>query len=64
MCDLGARLVRKLGKGAEGVVKLGINKQTGVKKAVKIIKKGNIASMSRVDREIEAMVMLDHPVGA
>jgi len=55
------RLIRKLGKGAEGVVKLGINKETGMKKAVKIIKKGNIASMSRVDTEIEAMVVLDHP---
>mmetsp|Transcript_62919 Transcript_62919/g.150547 ORF Transcript_62919/g.150547 Transcript_62919/m.150547 type:complete len:926 (+) Transcript_62919:90-2867(+) len=52
---------RTLGKGAEGVVKLAINTQTGEKKAIKIIKKGNIAEMSRVDVEVEAMVMLDHP---
>jgi serine/threonine protein kinase len=52
---------RTLGRGAEGVVKLALNMQTGEKKAIKIIKKGNIAEMSRVDIEIEVMVMLNHP---
>mmetsp|Transcript_44110 Transcript_44110/g.139184 ORF Transcript_44110/g.139184 Transcript_44110/m.139184 type:complete len:811 (-) Transcript_44110:902-3334(-) len=55
------RLLRTLGKGAEGVVKLANNVETGEKKAVKIIRRGNVASMSRVDREVEAMVMLNHP---
>jgi len=55
------RLTRTLGKGAEGVVKLGVNTESGEKKAVKIIRKGNIAALSRVDTEVEAMVMLDHP---
>jgi serine/threonine protein kinase len=30
-------------------------------RAIKIIKRGNIASLSRIDREVEAMVLLDHP---
>jgi tRNA A-37 threonylcarbamoyl transferase component Bud32 len=57
------RFIRTLGKGAEGVVKLAINAEdeTLGKRAVKIIKRGNIACLARIDREVEAMVMLDHP---
>lgn len=57
------RFIRTLGKGAEGVVKLAINAddESLGKRAVKIIKRGNIASLSKVDREVEAMVLLDHP---
>ena len=57
------RFIRTLGKGAEGVVKLAINSDNESlgKRAVKIIKRGNIACLARIDREIEAMVLLEHP---
>jgi len=57
------RFIRTLGKGAEGVVKLAINSddESLGKRAVKIIKRGNIACLARIDREIEAMVLLEHP---
>ena len=57
------RFIRTLGRGAEGVVKLAINSddESAGKRAIKIIKRGNIASLARIDTEIEAMVLLDHP---
>jgi len=57
------RFIRTLGRGAEGVVKLAINSddESAGKRAIKIIKRGNIASLSRIDTEIEAMVLLEHP---
>jgi len=57
------RFIRTLGKGAEGVVKLAINSddESRGKCAVKIMKRGNIACLARIDREIEAMVLLEHP---
>ena len=52
---------RKLGSGASGVVKLAWDNKKNEKVAIKIIKKGNLNDMSRVDKEIQAMLMLSHP---
>lgn len=54
-------LKRKLGSGANSIVRLAINTETGEKKAIKVIKRGDVSDMSRVDVELKAMMMLDHP---
>jgi len=54
-------LLHKLGFGAESVVRVGIDRETGERKAIKIIPRGNCSDLSRVDTEIKAMIMLDHP---
>ncbi len=54
-------LKRKLGTGANSTVRLGVNVATGEKRAVKIIKRGDVSDMSRLDVELKAMMMLDHP---
>jgi serine/threonine protein kinase len=56
-------LLRKLGSGSSGVVRLAIDRTspTKRKKAIKIIPKGNVSNMSRIDTEIKAMMMLEHP---
>jgi 5'-AMP-activated protein kinase catalytic alpha subunit len=53
-------LKRKLGKGANGEVRLAIHRLTGLKKAIKIIPKGDVADCSKLDTEIKAMMMLQH----
>eukprot|EP00276_Gloeochaete_wittrockiana_P003571 CAMPEP_0184659198 /NCGR_PEP_ID=MMETSP0308-20130426/28714_1 /TAXON_ID=38269 /ORGANISM="Gloeochaete witrockiana, Strain SAG 46.84" /LENGTH=752 /DNA_ID=CAMNT_0027098847 /DNA_START=254 /DNA_END=2512 /DNA_ORIENTATION=+ len=55
------QLCRTLGKGSYGVVRSAINKETGERKAIKIIKRGSVSDMSRLDVEIKAMMMLRHP---
>jgi len=55
------RLKRKIGKGASGVVWMGIDNDTQQKKAIKAIPVGDISDMSRLDVEIKAMLMLKHP---
>eukprot|EP01117_Protostelium_nocturnum_P013427 TRINITY_DN5007_c0_g1_i1.p1 TRINITY_DN5007_c0_g1~~TRINITY_DN5007_c0_g1_i1.p1 ORF type:complete len:859 (-),score=265.14 TRINITY_DN5007_c0_g1_i1:108-2684(-) len=54
-------LKRKLGTGASGVVWLAIDSETKAHRAIKMIHKGDVSDMSRVDCEIKAMLMLDHP---
>ncbi len=52
---------RKLGCGASGSVCLAQNVETRDKRAIKTIKKGDCSGLSRVDVEIKAMLMLNHP---
>lgn len=54
-------LKRRLGKGANGEVRLAVSKTEGVKKAIKIVPKGDVADCSKLDTEIKAMLMLQHP---
>jgi len=54
-------LRRKLGVGAYGVVYLGIDHETKAHRAIKMLNKGDVSDMTRVDQEIKAMLMLDHP---
>ena len=54
----------KLGEGAFGSVRLGINKQTGEKVAIKILEKSKIKKIEdkiKFDREIEILKKLKHP---
>ena len=54
----------KLGQGAFGSVKLGINKQTGEKVAIKILEKSKLkrnADKIRLGREISILKKLRHP---
>ena len=54
----------KLGEGAFGSVRLGINKQTGEKVAIKILEKSKLKKIEdkiRIDREIEILKKLKHP---
>eukprot|EP01087_Luapelamoeba_hula_P023610 TRINITY_DN870_c0_g3_i1.p1 TRINITY_DN870_c0_g3~~TRINITY_DN870_c0_g3_i1.p1 ORF type:complete len:633 (-),score=116.84 TRINITY_DN870_c0_g3_i1:717-2615(-) len=53
-------LKRKLGCGSNSIVRLGMNRESGQRKAIKIIKRGDVSDMSRVDTELKAMMMLDH----
>lgn len=57
---IGYTLKAKLGKGSAGVVRLAVEHKTGERKAIKIVPKGNIADLSRLDTEIKAMMMLHH----
>lgn len=52
---------RKLGKGAVGVVHVATDINSGEKKAVKIIPRGDCSDLSRLDTEIRVMMMLHHP---
>jgi serine/threonine protein kinase/Ca2+-binding EF-hand superfamily protein len=54
-------LKRRLGKGANGEVRLAVSKTEGMKKAIKIVPKGDVADCSKLDTEIKAMLMLQHP---
>lgn len=54
-------LARVLGQGTFGVVRLGIHRETGARCAIKIVSKGNVNDMNRVDVEIRAMLVLQHP---
>jgi len=52
----------QLGKGGHGVVKCVVNLQTHEKRALKIVKvSSNVGEMSKVDLEIQAMTLLNHP---
>ena len=54
----------KLGEGAFGSVRLGINKQTGEKVAIKILEKSKITKYEdklRIEREINILKKLRHP---
>lgn len=46
-------LKRKLAKGSSGVVWMAIHTETKEKKAVKVIHKGDVSELSRVDTEIK-----------
>lgn len=54
-------LSRKLGVGATGVVRLARHRDSHVRKAIKIIHRGDVTDMSRLDTEIKAMLLLRHP---
>lgn len=58
--NIGYTLKAKLGKGCSGVVKLAVEHKTKERKAIKIVPKGNISDLSRLDTEIKAMMMLRH----
>ena len=54
----------KIGEGAFGSVRLGINKQTGEKVAIKILEKLKLKKIEekiRLEREIEILKKLKHP---
>eukprot|EP00741_Cyanophora_paradoxa_P008532 tig00001339_g8257.t1 len=55
------QLARTLGKGSYGVVRTAVNRRDGGRKAMKIIKRGSVSDMSRLDVEIKAMMLLRHP---
>lgn len=57
----GFRLARRLGKGANGEVRLAVELKTGARKAVKIVPKRDMAHLSSLDTEITAMMILKHP---
>ncbi|XP_049848742.1 uncharacterized protein LOC126316688 [Schistocerca gregaria] len=57
----GYKFKRRLAKGSNGDVRLAVELKTGVWKAIKILPKGNVADLSRIDTEIKAMMMLKHP---
>ena len=48
-------------QGAAGIVKCCLNRKTDKRRACKIIKRGDVACMARIDREIRAMTLLKHP---
>lgn len=57
-------LLQTLGEGEFGKVKLGLHSQWGEEVAVKLIRRGNIDSptrMSKVEREIEVLRTIKHP---
>lgn len=57
-------LLRTLGEGEFGKVKLGLHTQWGEEVAVKLIRRGNIDSavrMTKIEREIEVLRTLKHP---
>ena len=62
ICDF--IIKEKLGEGAFGSVRLGINKQTGEKVAIKIYEKSKLnryQDKKRLEREIEILKKLKHP---
>ena len=62
ICDF--IIKEKLGEGAFGSVRLGINKQTNEKVAIKILEKNKIKKYEdklRIQREIELLKKLRHP---
>ena len=61
LCDF--IIKEKLGEGAFGSVRLGINKQTGEKVAIKILEKNKLKSEDkcRIEREINILKKLRHP---
>lgn len=50
-------LKRKLGSGANSVVRLAIDIKTGEKKAIKVIKRGDVSDMSRIDVELKVQLV-------
>ena len=57
-------LGEKLGKGAFGIVRMGINKQTGEKVAIKILEKSQITNdndKGRIIKEINVLKKMHHP---
>ena len=57
-------LGEKLGKGAFGIVRMGINKQTGEKVAIKILEKSQITNTDdkeRLIKEINVLKKMHHP---
>lgn len=56
----GYSLKRKIGRGSVGDVRLAVEHKTGIRKAIKIVPKGNVSDLSRLDTEIKAMMMLHH----
>ena len=62
ICDF--IIKEKLGEGAFGSVRLGINKQTGEKVAIKILEKSKLVKYEdkiRIEREIQILKKLRHP---
>ena len=62
ICDF--IIKEKLGEGAFGSVRLGINKQTGEKVAIKILEKNKIKKYEdklRIQREVDLLKKLRHP---
>ena len=52
---------KALGEGAFGVVYLGTDNETGVKRAVKVIERKKIKNFKRFYNEVNALKTLDHP---
>ncbi|GJQ10753.1 hypothetical protein GpartN1_g2544.t1 [Galdieria partita] len=50
-----------LGYGSQGVVRCATKIETGERFAAKLVKRGKCSDLSRLDREIHVMTMLDHP---
>lgn len=54
-------LRRKLGTGSVGVVRLAVKIEDRKRYAAKIIERKDVSDMTRLDTEIKAMMMLNHP---
>ncbi|BFU20602.1 protein kinase domain containing protein [Entamoeba histolytica] len=54
-------LQRKLGEGSEGCVRLGVNRRTGEKKAIKIFYKSRGINLEHLENEIASLRKLNHP---
>jgi len=52
---------KKLGEGSYGTVSKGVNKATGVSRAVKSISKAQMKNLDRFKAEIAIMKIMDHP---
>lgn len=60
----GYELVREISRGGQAVVYQAVQKSTGRKVAVKVLREGPFASArekARFDREVQILVALDHP---
>ena len=55
------KILRKVGSGAGGTVYAALDTITQTKKALKVIPSKNLHDLSKIDSEIKAMLMLDHP---
>eukprot|EP00736_Rhodelphis_marinus_P002988 Rmarinus@m.9650 len=54
-------LARCVGEGSEGVVRCALDVDSGDHYAMKIIPRTKCSNLSRLDREIQALTMLNHP---
>eukprot|EP00930_Biecheleria_cincta_P013779 TRINITY_DN1211_c1_g1_i1.p1 TRINITY_DN1211_c1_g1~~TRINITY_DN1211_c1_g1_i1.p1 ORF type:complete len:504 (+),score=117.78 TRINITY_DN1211_c1_g1_i1:110-1621(+) len=52
---------KKLGEGTYGTVKIGVQKNSGAKRAVKIMSKSHLKTLVRFRQEVAIMKTMDHP---
>lgn len=52
---------KQLGEGTYGTVKMGVQKKSGAKRAVKIMSKAHLKTLTRFRQEVTIMKAMDHP---